>query len=181
MPAFGDRLSATQIDDVTAFLRSRSTGWKADARELRKPPPLGQYVLNPRGKPPTFGDLKDGRYVSAAVLDVVAVAEFGIHFIKVYAVGKLVAEFIAAVPCIVCDVSADVNVAKLIPHDLAHHFSAHRHDAYFHVVRNLVACENKHKFGGCGERIRIVEHFCNGRFIDDFKSDAVIKCSAFIF
>lgn len=69
MPAFGDRLSATQIDDVTAFLRSRSTGWKADTRELRKPPPLGQYVLNPRGKPPTFGELKDGRYVSAAVLD----------------------------------------------------------------------------------------------------------------
>jgi len=69
MPAFAGTLTPADIDNVTAFLRSRSTGWKADARELRKPPPLGQYAINPKGKPPTFGELKDGRYVSAAVLD----------------------------------------------------------------------------------------------------------------
>ena len=69
MPAFGKTLTPTDIDNVTAFLRSRSTGWKADARQLRKPPPLGEYVINPKGKAPTFGELKEGRYLSAAVLD----------------------------------------------------------------------------------------------------------------
>lgn len=69
MPAFADTLSAAEIDDVTAFLRSRSTGWSAQGRTLRRPPPLDQYVINPQGKAPQFGELKDGRYVSAAVLD----------------------------------------------------------------------------------------------------------------
>ena len=69
MPAFSGSLSPADIGNVTAFLRSRSTGWKADARELRKPPPLGKYVINPKGKPPEFGELKEGRYLSAAVLD----------------------------------------------------------------------------------------------------------------
>lgn len=69
MPAFGETLSATEIDNVTAFLRSRSTGWAAEKRTLHTPPPLGKYVINPEGKAPQFGDLKDGRYVGAAVLD----------------------------------------------------------------------------------------------------------------
>ena len=68
MPAFGATLSPSDIDNVTAFLRSRSTGWTANRQELRKPPPLSGYVMNPKGKPPAFGELKDGRYVSAAVL-----------------------------------------------------------------------------------------------------------------
>ena len=33
MPAFAGTLSPTDMDNVTAFLRSRSTGWKADTRE----------------------------------------------------------------------------------------------------------------------------------------------------
>ncbi len=69
MPAFGTSLAAADIDNVTAFLRSRSTGWKADQRKLRKPPPLRRSMLNPKGVAPKFGELKDGRYVSAAVLD----------------------------------------------------------------------------------------------------------------
>ena len=68
MPAFGNTLSESDIDNVTAFLRSRSTGWTASKQVLRKPPPLGGYVINPQGKAPDFGELKDGRYVSAAVL-----------------------------------------------------------------------------------------------------------------
>lgn len=68
MPAFGGMLSEGDIDNVTAFVRSRSTGWTANTQELRKPPPLGGYVMNPQGKAPDFGELKDGRYVSAAVL-----------------------------------------------------------------------------------------------------------------
>ncbi|WP_334177682.1 c-type cytochrome [Pseudoxanthomonas sp.] len=69
MPAFGGILSDTQIDDVTAFLRSRSTGWTAGKRPLRTPPALGEYVINAAGSAPAFGELKDGRYVSAAALD----------------------------------------------------------------------------------------------------------------
>ena len=68
MPAFGGTLSESDIDNVTAFVRSRSTGWTANKQELRKPPPLGGYIMNPRGKAPDFGELKEGRYVSAAVL-----------------------------------------------------------------------------------------------------------------
>ena len=69
MPAFGSLLSGTQIDDVTAFLRSRSTGWTAGKQPLRTPPATGEYVINAKGDAPQFGTLKDGRYVSAAILD----------------------------------------------------------------------------------------------------------------
>lgn len=69
MPAFAGVLSEGDIDNVTAFLRSRSTGWTADARPLRKPPALGEYVINTGGAAPEFGELQQGRYVSAAVLD----------------------------------------------------------------------------------------------------------------
>ena len=69
MPAFGSVLSEAQIDDVTAFLRSRSTGWTAGKQALRTPPAAGDYVINKNGSAPDFGVLKDGRYVSAAVLD----------------------------------------------------------------------------------------------------------------
>ena len=69
MPAFGKVLSESDIDNVTAFLRSRSTGWSTATRALRTPPPLGQYVINPQGAAPDFGELRDGRYVGASVLD----------------------------------------------------------------------------------------------------------------
>jgi cytochrome c oxidase cbb3-type subunit 3 len=69
MPAFGQTLSAAQIDDITAFLRGRSTGWSVEKRTLHRPPALGQYVINAGGQAPQFGELKDGRYVSSEVLD----------------------------------------------------------------------------------------------------------------
>lgn len=69
MPAFADTLSAAEIDNVTAFLRSRGTGWSAEKRELQRPPPLGEYVINPEGEAPDFGELAEGRYVNASVLD----------------------------------------------------------------------------------------------------------------
>ena len=69
MPAFGGVLSETDINDVTAYLRSRSSGGAPTARALQRPPPLDEYVINPDGSAPQFGELKDGRYVSAEILD----------------------------------------------------------------------------------------------------------------
>jgi len=67
MPAFGERLSAAEIDGVTAFLRSRATGWSVEKPVLKAPPEPGEYVLNPAGAAPEF-TLRDGRYVLAADL-----------------------------------------------------------------------------------------------------------------
>jgi mono/diheme cytochrome c family protein/rhodanese-related sulfurtransferase len=68
MPAFGEVLSAEEIDSVTAFLRTRATGWQVERPVLKTPPAPGEYVLNPQGDAPAF-DLKDGRYVKAADLN----------------------------------------------------------------------------------------------------------------
>jgi mono/diheme cytochrome c family protein/rhodanese-related sulfurtransferase len=67
MPAFGDTLSAAEIDGVTAFLRSRATGWSVEKPVLRAPPDPADYVLNPAGAAPVF-TLEDGRYVRADAL-----------------------------------------------------------------------------------------------------------------
>ena len=68
MVGFADQLSSTDIDNVTAFLRSRSTGWNLEKPVYRAPPQPEEYVLNPQGEDPGFV-LKDGLYVSSAELD----------------------------------------------------------------------------------------------------------------
>jgi rhodanese-related sulfurtransferase len=67
MPAFGEILSAEDIDGVTAFLRSRAAGWERKSYPLQTPPPVDDYVLNPGSPAPEF-ELKDGLYVMAADL-----------------------------------------------------------------------------------------------------------------
>lgn len=64
MRAFKDSLKKTEIDAITAFLRSRATGWNAPAPITVKEPDPKDYVLNPKQKAPSF-KLKDGRYVPA--------------------------------------------------------------------------------------------------------------------
>lgn len=67
MPSFKDSLSKTEINAVTAYLRSRASGWNApEAISVTKPTPK-DYVLNPRHKAPRF-TLCEGRYVSAEQL-----------------------------------------------------------------------------------------------------------------
>jgi mono/diheme cytochrome c family protein/rhodanese-related sulfurtransferase len=67
MQAFRDTLSPAQIDAVTAFIRSRSSGWTVPEPRRHAPPALDAYVINPQAPAPEF-TLKDGLYVSAAEL-----------------------------------------------------------------------------------------------------------------
>jgi cytochrome c oxidase cbb3-type subunit 3 len=64
MIAWGDVLTPTEIDAVTAFLRSRETHWERMMPVLQPPPTVDQYVLNPESPAPEF-PLKDGLYVMA--------------------------------------------------------------------------------------------------------------------
>ncbi len=68
MPAFLGKLTDPEIDSVTAFLRSRASGWKQRNTVLAEPPSLDRIVLNPEAADPRFA-LTDGLYVSAAELD----------------------------------------------------------------------------------------------------------------
>ena len=67
MPAFANKLTPEEIDGITAFLRSKATGWDVQKPVLRKPPAAEDYVINPEGDPPEFA-LKDGLYVMSADL-----------------------------------------------------------------------------------------------------------------
>lgn len=64
MPSFKDSLSNKEIDAVTAFLRSRASGWEVpDVSNVSIPSPE-EYVLNPDRPVPKF-TLREGLYVSA--------------------------------------------------------------------------------------------------------------------
>lgn len=64
MVAFREILSSEEIDSVTAFLRSRATGWTVDKPALRSPPDSQDYVINPDSPAAEFY-LEDGLYVSS--------------------------------------------------------------------------------------------------------------------
>jgi len=68
MPSFENKLSDADIDNVTAFLRSRATGWNLEKPVYREPPAAADYVLNPDGEDPDF-ELTDGLYVSSTDLN----------------------------------------------------------------------------------------------------------------
>jgi len=68
MIAWGDVLSAADIDAVTAFLRSRETHWERTKPVLQPPPAVDQYVLNPASPAPEFS-LQDGLYILAEDLN----------------------------------------------------------------------------------------------------------------
>ncbi|GAB5527801.1 MAG: hypothetical protein Roseis2KO_56730 [Roseivirga sp.] len=64
MIAFKDSLSSEEIDGLTAFLRSRASGWDIPQLDSVKVPTPDEYVLNPDGEDPVF-ELRDGKYVSS--------------------------------------------------------------------------------------------------------------------
>lgn len=62
MEAFQQELSAKQIDDLTAYIRSLASGWSPEPKELSSYPQPKDYIVNPKGKKPEF-ILKQERYV----------------------------------------------------------------------------------------------------------------------
>ena len=64
MVAFENKLSAQEIDNLTAFLRSKASGWKEQRTILKKLPTPDTYVINTEGDDPNF-DLTDDMYVSS--------------------------------------------------------------------------------------------------------------------
>jgi rhodanese-related sulfurtransferase len=67
MQAFSGILSETDIDNVTAFIRSLANEGAPVQTALRALPTPEEYVINPDAPDPDFA-LRDGRYVSAADL-----------------------------------------------------------------------------------------------------------------
>ncbi len=67
MRAFKDSLSKKEINALTAYLRSRASGWNAPSPISVADPLPENYVLNPDNKAPKF-DLREGKYVSAKQL-----------------------------------------------------------------------------------------------------------------
>jgi cbb3-type cytochrome c oxidase subunit III len=64
MPAFKDSLSKVEINALTAYLRSRASGWNAPQAVAITEPLPKDYVLNPTRKAPKFA-LRDNLYVAA--------------------------------------------------------------------------------------------------------------------
>lgn len=67
MPSFKDSLTKVQINALTAYIRSRASGWNApEPVAITKPLPQ-DYIVNPHNKAPQF-TLRDGRYLPAEQL-----------------------------------------------------------------------------------------------------------------
>ncbi|MCG8372431.1 MAG: c-type cytochrome, partial [Balneolales bacterium] len=64
MMAFKDSLSNDELDAVTAFLRSRASGWDVPEPSTVTVPSPEEYVINPDNENPVF-NLRDNTFVSA--------------------------------------------------------------------------------------------------------------------
>ena len=74
MQPFKDKLSAQDINNITAFLRSKALGWKEERTILKALPTPEQYVINKNGDDPNF-TLQDGMYVSSKDLNTALLAK----------------------------------------------------------------------------------------------------------
>jgi cytochrome c oxidase cbb3-type subunit III len=74
MQAFKNTLSANDINNLTAFLRSRAGGWAMEKTVLQPLPSPDKFVINPDGQHPDF-KLTDGLYVSSKNLHEALVAK----------------------------------------------------------------------------------------------------------
>tara|TARA_R110002051_G_scaffold100879_2_gene171301 strand:- start:20463 stop:22559 length:2097 start_codon:yes stop_codon:yes gene_type:complete len=62
MIAYKDSLTEGEINGLTAFLRTRASGWNIPSTDTISVPTPDQYILNPRNKAPKF-NLRKGLYV----------------------------------------------------------------------------------------------------------------------
>jgi cytochrome c oxidase cbb3-type subunit 3 len=62
MIAYKNELSPDEINDLTAYIRSLTSGWSPEPKALAPYPEAKDYVSNPKGKRPEFS-LKENRYV----------------------------------------------------------------------------------------------------------------------
>lgn len=62
MRAYKNELSAKELNDLTAYIRSLTSGWSPEPKPLAPYPEAEDYVSNPDGKRPKFS-LKENRYV----------------------------------------------------------------------------------------------------------------------
>ncbi len=67
MVSFEEILSEEDIDNVTAFIRSKASGWSQQQMALRPIPTPEQYVITPQNTDPEF-TLAEGKFVSSADL-----------------------------------------------------------------------------------------------------------------
>jgi len=65
MKAYKNQLSTEQRNDLTAYIRSLTSGWSPEPKELAPYPNKKDYILNPQGKNPEFSLLSE-RYVPMA-------------------------------------------------------------------------------------------------------------------
>jgi cytochrome c oxidase cbb3-type subunit 3 len=64
MKAFAGSLSAEQMNDVTAYIRSWARTVRLPGPQAELPPAPTQVVINPEGPAPRFSPLREGRFVS---------------------------------------------------------------------------------------------------------------------
>jgi mono/diheme cytochrome c family protein/rhodanese-related sulfurtransferase len=64
MVGFKDQLDSLQINALTAYLRSRASGWDVPKPDSVKVPTPDEYVLNPENDAPIF-ELREGMFVSS--------------------------------------------------------------------------------------------------------------------
>lgn len=64
MAAYEDKLTAEEINNLTAFLRSKAGGWEQAGAVLQPLPTPDKFVINPTGEKPNF-TLTDGMFVSS--------------------------------------------------------------------------------------------------------------------
>lgn len=62
MIAYKNELSAEEINDLTSYIRSLTSGWSPEPKALASYPEAADYVLNKDGENPEF-ELKENRYV----------------------------------------------------------------------------------------------------------------------
>lgn len=118
MVAFKDKLSADDIDNITAFLRSKASGWQMKKTVLKALPTPDQYVVNPQGDDPDF-ELSDGMYVSAKDLNAALEAKNRIMMLDTrvtsvwqtaHIAGSVPLPYYADLDEVVADIPKDVQI-----------------------------------------------------------------------